>query len=100
LKIGDEIICEDYDALEAKERKYYAGRGKMRKSQQIDKSNVEKEHGPSLDGVLPKLEILYIRELHKSGNVFAQGESDGSVICCKTLVDKAKKEMSQRKLLI
>jgi hypothetical protein len=26
LKIGDEIICEDYDALEAKERKYYAGR--------------------------------------------------------------------------
>ncbi len=91
LKIGDKIICGDYDALEAEERKYYAGRDKMRKSKQIDVSNVEKEHDPSLDGVLPKLEILCIRELHKSGNEFAQDESDGSVIYCKTVMDKAKK---------
>jgi hypothetical protein len=65
--------------------------GMMRKSQRIDISNVEKEHGPSLDGVLPKLEILCICEMHKSGNQCAQGESDGSVIYCKTVMDKAKK---------
>jgi hypothetical protein len=65
--------------------------GMMRKSQRIDISNVEKEHGPSLDDVLPKLEILRIREMHKSGNQCAQVESDGSVIYCKTVMDKAKK---------
>ena len=53
LKIDDEIICEDYDALEDREKKYYAAKDKKKNLKLMDTSVVEKEFGPSLDDLLP-----------------------------------------------
>lgn len=86
LKVGDEVICEDYEAYEKKEMALFLAKREKQNPKLMDTSNVEKEFGPARDELVPSLETLCIRQLHKSENEFAVGESDGAVIICKAMM--------------
>lgn len=89
LKVGDNVICEDYESCEKKEAEVCAARrrGKERR-ELVDTSEVEK-FGPSYDELTPSLETLCVRELHKAEREHAIGETGGAATCCKAAVAAA-----------
>jgi len=84
LRVGDEVICKDYDAYEQKEMKRMLEN--RQHSEVLDTSDVDKKFGPELDELVPSLETLCIRELHKAECKFAAGETDAAVIYCKAMM--------------
>ena len=88
--VGDEVICDDFERASKAELASFSSEPKGDDSW-MDTADLEKEHGQVNEGI-PDLQTLCIRELHRAGCEFAEGESDPAVIHLNAIMAWQQKE--------
>ena len=78
LEVEGRVICSNFDKYDQADDENYENSNKDNHDR-MNTSDVERKHGQTHQGV-PSLEILCIRQLHKSGHEFAKGHHDGAEI--------------------
>eukprot|EP00526_Cylindrotheca_closterium_P006126 CAMPEP_0113605626 /NCGR_PEP_ID=MMETSP0017_2-20120614/2427_1 /TAXON_ID=2856 /ORGANISM="Cylindrotheca closterium" /LENGTH=592 /DNA_ID=CAMNT_0000514127 /DNA_START=57 /DNA_END=1835 /DNA_ORIENTATION=- /assembly_acc=CAM_ASM_000147 len=78
LEVEGNVICPDFDGYNNADHQILEEKNREH-TDMMNTSDVQREHGQTRQGI-PLLETLCIRELHKAGNEFAKGCTDGAEI--------------------
>ncbi|CAJ1962731.1 unnamed protein product [Cylindrotheca closterium] len=89
MEVEGTVICKDFDGHKKADNEELIEERNKKHTDRMNTSDVQRKHGQTRQGI-QSLETLCIRELHKAGEEFAKGRTDGAEIIYNAMVSESK----------